>query len=243
MFKFNIKYDNDDHKTFDEIYSPIYDGIMYIRETCFLDSLFPPTGGGGEIGTASGDKVERAVAVAKILMSEGGFKDFQAAGIVGVYIDENGCDPGNYMKAEKAGKGASFATGNNAYGAGIASWTGATKFEALALAGYPKTYPIESFSLEQQAKIVVIQTKNGSLRRYYDGVRQTPDIEHASAAAVIITGGIGRWKWPYPGPAEAKALSDWYGRSNDNRFGASPYHWDLDKRRLAYARQVLEKLT
>jgi len=31
-------------------------------------------------------------------------------------------------------------------------------------------------------------------------------------------------------------MSDLYGRSNDKRFGKSPYHWDLDKRRLNYAK-------
>jgi hypothetical protein len=81
---------------------------------------------------------------------------------------------------------------------------------------------------------------NGRMKRYYDALRRTNNIEDASATAVLITGGVGHSKnWlTHPTVAEAKALSDFYGRSNDRRFGKSPYHWDLDKRRLEYARRV-----
>jgi hypothetical protein len=154
-------------------------------------------------------------------------------------IDENNVDPTSYMKAEKAGKGAK-GTGGFGYGAGIGSWTFAdTKNALLKAGGYQPNTPIESLSLEDQARLLVLDS-NGRMKRYYDALRRTGNIEDASATAVLITGGVGKSKnWDtHPTVEDAKALSDWYGRSNDARFGKSPYHWDLDKRRLEYARRV-----
>lgn len=185
------------------------------------------------------DVMDRAVRVANYLHQHGNFTKDQAAAIVGVMIDENNVDPTSYMKAEKAGKGAK-GTGGFGYGAGIGSWTFADAKNALLKAGgYAPNTPIEGLSLDEQANLFVLDS-NGRMKRYYDALRRTNNIEDASATAVIITGGVGHSKnWTtHPTTAEAKAMSDFYGRSNDKRFGKSPYHWNLDTRRLEYARRV-----
>lgn len=185
------------------------------------------------------DVMQRALTVANYLHKNGSFSKEQAAAITGVMIDENNVDPTSYMKAEKAGKGAKGTEGFG-YGAGIGSWTFAdTKNALLKAGGYKPNTPIESLSLEDQARLLVLDS-NGRMKRYYDALRRTGNIEDASATAVMITGGVGKSKnWDtHPTVEDAKALSDWYGRSNDKRFGKSPYHWDLDKRRLEYARRV-----
>ena len=192
---------------------------------------------------ASKDVMNRAVKAAKYLVNNGNFTKEQASAIVGVMIDENKVDPSSYMKAEKEGKGAK-GTGGFGYGAGIGSWTFADNKNALLTAGgYRPNTPIESLSLEDQLRLFVIDS-NGRNKKFYDALRRTNNIEDASATAVIITGGVGYSKnWnTHPTTIEAKAMSDLYGRSNDKRFGKSPYHWDLDKRRLNYAKQVLEQL-
>lgn len=192
---------------------------------------------------ASKDTMDRAVKVAKYLVDNGNFTKEQAAAVAGVMIDENKVDPSSYMKSEKEGKGAR-GTGGFGYGAGIGSWTfESTKNELLKQGGYKPYTPIEKLSLEEQSRLFVLDS-NGRMKRYYDALRRCNNLEDASATAVLITGGIGKSKnWDtHPTRQEAKALSDWYGRSNDRRFGKSPYHWDLDKRRLAYAKQVLERL-
>ncbi len=195
-------------------------------------------------GKSKEDGIKRAILVAKYLMKNGGFTAIQAAAIVGVFIDENNCDPGEVMEAEKNGKGAS-GTGGNGYGAGIGSWTfESTKKQALKDAGFSENTKIESLTLQQQCDMV-IATSQKSQKRYYDALKRCTTIEDASATAVCITGGVGFSKnWStHPTPAEAKALADHYGSSNDKRFGKSTYHWNLDKRRLNYAKQVLPQLT
>lgn len=185
------------------------------------------------------DVMQRALTVANYLHKNGSFSKEQAAAIAGVMIDENNVDPTFYMKVEKAGKGVKGTEGFG-YGAGIGSWTSAdTKNALLKAGGYKPNTPIESLSLEDQARLLVLDS-NGRMKKYYDALRRTSNIEDASATAVMITGGVGKSKnWDtHPTIEDAKALSDWYGRSNDKRFGKSPYHWDLDKRRLEYARRV-----
>lgn len=187
--------------------------------------------------------MQRAVQVANNLYKNGRFTKEQAAAIAGVMIDENNVDPTSYNKAEKAGKGAK-GTGGFGYGAGIGSWTFADAKNALLTAsGYAANTPIESLSLDDQVKLLITDS-NGRMKKYYDALRRTGNIEDASATAVLITGGVGKSKnWDtHPTTAEAKALSDWYGRSNDARFGKSPYHWNLDTRRLEYARRVLQRM-
>ena len=190
-------------------------------------------------GSSRADGIQRAVLVAKYLMKNGGFTAEQAAAIVGVYIDENNCNPGEVMQAEKDGKGAS-GTGGNGYGAGIGSWTyEETKKQCLKDAGFSENTKIEDLSLQQQCDMVIaVSQKSGS--KYYNALKRCDSIEDASATAVIITGGVGsssHWD-THPTAAEAKALSDKYGRNNDARFGKSDYHWNMDKRRLDYAKQV-----
>ena len=194
-------------------------------------------------GTSIEEGIERATLVAEYLVENGNFTKEQAAAIVGVYVDENKCDPASYMKEEKEGLGAA-GTGGNGYGAGIASWTREDfKNQCLEAAGIPKNTPIESLSLEQQADMVIAMS-NSNLKTYYNALRRCDSIEDASATAVIITGGVGysnNWD-THPTQAEAKAMSDSYGMSNDARFGASEYHWNLDTRRLDYAKKVYEKM-
>lgn len=195
------------------------------------------------MGNAKGDQLARAVMVAKDLVLSGGFSAQQASAIAGVFIDENGCNPHTYMKAEKAGKGAK-GTGGFGYGAGIGSWTGEKFKNDLLVAGGFKPYtPIESLSLADQTRLLLIDTA-GRMKRYYNALKRTTNIEDAAATAVIITGGIGyskNWK-THPTIAEAKRMSDIYGKSNDKRFGKSEHHWHLYERRLGYARQVLAEL-
>lgn len=189
------------------------------------------------------DVLDRAVSVAKYLVKNGNFSKEQASAIAGVMIDENGVNPSSYMKAEKSGKGAK-GTNNFGYGAGIGSWTFEdNKNQLLKAGGYDPYTPIENLSLEEQCRLLVIDS-NGRNKKYYDALRRCSNIEDASATAFMISGGVGHSRnWDtHPTQSEAKALSDWYGKSNDKRFGKSPHHWDLDKRRLNYAKQVLEKL-
>ena len=195
------------------------------------------------MGNAKHDQLARAVMVAKDLVLSGGFSPQQAAAIAGVFIDENGCNPHTYMKAEKAGKGAK-GTGGFGYGAGIGSWTGEKfKNDLLVAGGFKPFTPIEKLSLADQTRLLLIDTA-GRMKRYYNALKRTTNIEDAAATAVIITGGIGyskNWK-THPTIAEAKRMSDIYGASNDKRFGKSEHHWHLYERRLGYARQVLSEL-
>lgn len=194
-------------------------------------------------GSSQEDGMVRGVLVAKYLVEHGGFTKEQAAALVGVYVDENNCDPGSYMEEEKNGQGAS-GTGGNGYGAGIGSWTFEDyKNQCLNDAGYPSGTPIESLTLQQQCDMI-IATSQKSNKKYYDALKRCETIEDASATAVVMTGGVGfssNWD-THPTAAEAKAMSDYYGRANDARFGASEYHWNADQRRLAIAKEIYNAL-
>jgi len=188
-------------------------------------------------------EVSRAVTVAKYLIANASLTKFQAAAVVGVYIDENHCNPNSHMAAEKAGKGAK-GTGGFGYGAGIASWTGETfKNQALTQAGFAAYTPIENLSLEQQCKMVKGNIE-GNMKTYYNALKRCETLEDASATCVIITGGVGyskNWK-THPTTADAKKCADIYCNSNNKRFGVSEHHCNLDKRRLWIAKQVLAQL-
>ena len=191
----------------------------------------------------TGTPLTRAVTVAKYLMANAGLTKMQAAAVVGVYIDENHCNPASYMKAEAKGQGAK-GTGGFGYGAGIASWTGVEfKNTALKQAGISPYTPIETLTLEQQAKMVVGNIK-GNMKHYYDALRRCQNIEDASATCVVMTYGVGHSKnWrTHPTPQEAQAASDYYGRANDRSYGKSEHHWNGYARRLGYAKQVLALL-
>ena len=194
-------------------------------------------------GDSLEDGKERAVLVAKYLMKNGGFTAEQAAAMAGVYLDENNCDPGEVMEAEKNGQGAA-GTGGNGYGAGIASWTfEESKQQSLSDAGFDPNTPIENLTMQQQCDVIIAESQKSN-KQYYDALKRCDTLEDASATAVVITGGVGfsnNWD-THPTPAEAKALSDFYGSANDASFGASEYHWNLDQRRLEYAKEIYERL-
>lgn len=196
-----------------------------------------------KVPETSGTNMSRAITVAKYLIEHGGLTKEQAAAVVGVYIDENGCNPNTYMKAEKNGKGAK-GTGGFGYGAGIASWTGTEfKNQALTQAGFAAYTAIETLSLEQQAQMVIGNMK-GNMKTYYNALKRCQNIEDASATAVCITGGVGyskNWK-THPTAADGQHVSDVYCKSNNARFGPSEHHCNLYGRRLGYAKQVLAKL-
>lgn len=194
-------------------------------------------------GDSLEDGKERAVLVAKYLMKNGGFTAEQAAAMAGVYLDENNCDPGEVMEAEKNGQGAP-GTGGNGYGAGIASWTFEdSKRQSLSDAGFDPDTPIENLSMAEQCDVIIAESQKSS-KQYYDALKRCDTLEDASATAVVITGGVGfsnNWD-THPTPAEAKALADYYGSANDASFGASDYHWNLDQRRLEYAKEIYDRL-
>ena len=179
----------------------------------------------------------RSVLVAKYLVQNGGFTKEQAAAMVGVFWDENGCYPGEVMKAE-------YKANKNSYGAGIGSWTSQSyKNQCLKDAGLPANTPIESLSMQQQCDMIIAMSQKSN-KKYYDALKRCDNIEDASATAVCITGGVGfsnNWS-THPTAAEAKKLSEWYGSRNDKKYGYSEYHHNLDKRRLAYAKAVLAEL-
>lgn len=191
----------------------------------------------------SGTALSRAVEVAKYLIANGGLTKIQASAVVGVYIDENHCDPHSYMSEEKKGKGAKGTSGFG-YGAGIASWTHIQfKNVCLKQAGFAEYTPIESLSLEQQCKMVVGMV-NGNQKRYFDALKRCNNIEDASATCVIITGGVGHsknWK-THPTPQEAQNMSEYYRKANDAKYGKSEHHGNAYGRRLSYAKQVLARL-
>ena len=197
-----------------------------------------------KVPKTSGTNMSRAIQVAKYLINNGGLTKIQAAAVVGVYIDENGCNPNTWMKAEKNGKGAK-GTGGFGYGAGIASWTG-TEFKNIALkqAGFSEYTPIEELGLDKQAKMVVGNI-NGNMKYYYNALKRCKNIEDASATAVCITGGHtkqAKFK-THPTPADAQNVSNIYCKANNRRFGVSEHHCNLYGRRLGYAKQVLAELT
>lgn len=194
-------------------------------------------------GSSRAAGLQRAVLVAKYLMKYGGFSAEQAAAMAGVYLDENNCDPGEVMQAEKDGKGVK-GTGGNGYGAGIASWTFESfKKQCLRDAGYPENIPIENLSLKQQCDMILAMSRK-SCKKYYNALKRCTNIEDASATAVIITGGVGYSKnWStHPTPAEAARMADIYGRSNDRHYGSSVYHWGGHIRRLNNAKEILTYL-
>lgn len=218
------------------------------RNTASGDSFKNVTNGpwnNVKVPKVTGTALSRAVTVAKYLVENGGLTKVQAAAVVGVYIDENGCNPSSYNKAEKAGKGVKGTDGFG-YGAGIGSWTFTDfKNKALTQAGFAQYTPIETLGLEDQAKMV-IGNINGNMSYYYNALKRCVNIEDASATAVVITGGVGYVKkkaWQtHPVASDGQHVSDVYCKANNKRFGYSEYHCNLYGRRLNYAKQVLAAL-
>lgn len=202
-----------------------------------------------KLSNGTEDAYKRASYVAKKLIESGEFNKVQACAIVGVFLDENACNPKLCCKAEKSGKGASYATQNFAYGAGIGSWTGTEyKNSCLRLIGEKPYTPIESLDIDKQIRIVIEDSKRGNNKEGYAQLRTCQTIEDASATAVCITGGFYEWYkmkkiQPHPTPADAKRVSNIYCESNNRRFGKSEHHCNLDLRRLAYAKEVFKRIS
>ena len=202
------------------------------------------------VGMSHEDQIARATLVSKYLMKNGGFTAEQAAAMAGVFVDENGCVPGNVMEAEKNGKGVP-GTGGNGYGAGIGAWTfGDFKERCLADAGYPAGTRIEDLTLQQQCDLIIAMSQStnwqsgSNMKTYYDALKRCNNIEDASATAQIITGGVGKSSnWgTHPTVDEAKAMADWYAYSNDNTYGYSDYHHGMYERRLGYSEEIYNNL-
>ena len=198
------------------------------------------------VGMSHEDQIARATLVSKYLMKNGGFTAEQAAAMAGVFVDENGCVPGNVMEAEKNGKGVP-GTGGNGYGA----WTfGDFKERCLADAGYPAGTRIEDLTLQQQCDLIIAMSQStnwqsgSNMKTYYDALKRCNNIEDASATAQIITGGVGKSSnWgTHPTVDEAKAMADWYAYSNDNTYGYSDYHHGMYERRLGYSEEIYNNL-
>lgn len=191
------------------------------------------------------DAIPRAVYVARYLMKHAGLKDFQAAACAGVYLEENKCKPSSYMKAEAEGRG-SNSTQNGGYSAGIRSWTGEhTKTRVLNSVGYDTNTKIESLPLNIQCEMVVREI-NGHMKKHYDALRRTTNIEDATATAIFITTGPGyvedaAWE-VHPTFANALRTMERLGTVDDNRFGYSKHHHGGAERRLAKANQVLQAM-
>lgn len=188
--------------------------------------------------------INRGVYVARYLMAKGGLTDYQAAACAGVFVDENGCDPSTYMKAEKSNKGSSY-TRNGGYGAGIGSWTGtATKSKVLASVGYSPTTKIEDLPMDTQCEMVV-REMNGNMKKYYDALKRTNNMVDASATAILITAGVGyaKGKWDtHPDWSDAENVAKIYADSNNRRYGYNKDRINSSKKRLGYAKKILEEL-
>ena len=185
--------------------------------------------------------LDRGTLVAKYLMQNGGFTAEQAAALAGVYVDENGCYPGEMPGQLLNDEKAKFGDG---YGAGIGSWTTSeVKHTVLSDAGFATNTPIESLSLQQQCDMI-IATSNKSNKTYYNALRRCSTLEDASATATVMTGGVGfssNWS-THPTQAEAKAMADYYAAANDRTYGYSEYHHNADTRRLETAREIYQRL-
>ena len=185
--------------------------------------------------------IERGTLVAKYLMQNGGFTKEQAAALVGVYVDENGCYPGDIPGSVKSTEQQTLGDG---YGAGIASWTGTQfKQQSLTDAGFSTSTKIENLSLKEQCDMIIASSKK-SMKTYYDALKRCDSIEDASATATVMTGGVGfsnNWS-THPTTADAKKLADYYASANDSTYGYSEYHHNLDSRRLETAKEILAKL-
>lgn len=136
------------------------------------------------------DVRERAVYCAKWLASNvNGFNLTHACAIIGVYVDENSCDPKSCCEREKAGGGIGYTQGGG-YGAGIGSWTGVdSKRKKLASIGKSPDTPIESLSLDEQLQITKKEWESGD--KFHKVMWQAKDLVHASIVATYMTHGIG----------------------------------------------------
>lgn len=86
---------------------------------------------------------------------------------------------------------------------------------------------------------------NGSMKKYYDALKRTNNMVDASATAILITAGVGYadGKWDtHPDWNDAEAVAKIYADSNNKRFGYNKDRINSSKKRLGYAKKILEEL-
>jgi hypothetical protein len=185
--------------------------------------------------------LERGTLVAKYLVENGDFTKEQAAALAGVFVNDNGCNPGEVNSGVTEREKIIF---GNGYGVGIGSWTTTSlKNAILTDAGYPTDTKIESLSLKEQCDMI-IETSKKSNKTYYDALKRCNSIEDASATAAVMTGGVGfssSWE-THPTESEAIKMADYYAEANDRIYGYSEYHHNYNERRIATANEILERL-
>ena len=206
-----------------------------------------PLGSNISASQAHDESLARSYVVAKYLMENGGFTAIQAAAMVGIFMDENGCYPSTATTYERPNLG-------EGYGAGFASWTGNLKQYALEGAGYDaSTTRIEDLSLKEQCDMFIDMTNNtyfdanlgcGNFKQFYDVLRRCDNIEDATATAMILTGGTGysdHWS-THPTTSEAQAMYEYYAAKNDEKYGFSENHHGAYERRYGYTEEIYELL-
>ena len=197
---------------------------------------------------------QRAVYCAKWLASNvNGFNLNHACAIVGVYVDENGCDPKSSCAREKAGGGTKYTQGGG-YGAGIGSWTGAkSKAEKLKSIGKSPDTPIESLSLDEQLQITKKEWEKGD--KFHKVMWQARDLAHASIVATYMTHGIGYFEtalnaggWDIYSKGFIDAMNAEARRQHDalqrwNHGTDSDYYYGLFHKRYLVAKALLSLCT
>lgn len=178
-------------------------------------------------GKSSEDGLKRAVLVAKYLVNNGGFTKEQAAGLAGVFLDENNCDPSGVCYDG---------------GMGIQSWTGTVKSQAMQ--AYGTNTAICNLSLKEQCDMIIATAKPGAfMNTYYDALKRCQTVEDASATAIVLTGGIGystsnQWKTSHPTVQQAQNCINAYIRYN----GSSAYTLGAFNRRMENGQKILNIL-
>lgn len=92
---------------------------------------------------------------------------------------------------------------------------------------------------------MVVREMNGSMKKYYDALKRTNNMVDASATAILITAGVGyaKDKWDtHPDWDDAENVAKIYADSNNKRFGYNKDRINSSKKRLGYAKKILEEL-
>ena len=96
---------------------------------------------------------KNAVYITKKLMGAFQLKDFQAVGFAANFMQESGCEPWKYMKAEKAGTFKGSAANGAGYGAGLAQWSNGWKKKLQNY--FNRQTPIETWTMDEQLDIII----------------------------------------------------------------------------------------
>ena len=196
------------------------------------------------------DVQERAVYCAKWCASNiTNFNLMYACAVIGVYVDENGCDPHEGMELEKAGRGSAYTKGGG-YGAGIGSWTGkSSKDNKLRMIGKdPATTKIEDLSLDEQLQITKKEWESGD--KFHKVMWQAKDLVHASIVATYLTHGSGYFQkaldaggWDIYSQGFINAMNqearDQLNRLQNQFHGDSPYYHGLFHKRYLVAKALM----